>query len=157
MSTQFDDLAQLESDLCENILLCKKEIPLPSTNPECMGVTDVEGEGNEDEAQLRLLHDLLQGNLQRCKHSIEQLNEAKQSMFNVSIYFVRISVVRGNRVHSVLPNRCPRWSSTGPPPVGGGQFGSSLANPLCDKKKCEICPKPRLRSLVILTRPNRLE
>ena len=83
LSTQFDDLTQLENDLCENILLCKNEIPAPRRAPECMGVDEEEEDG--EEAQLRLLHELLQGNLQRCKHGIEQLQEAKQSMFNVSI------------------------------------------------------------------------
>ena len=48
---------------------------------------DIEGEPSED-SQLELQHELLKGNLQRCEHSIEQLSEAKQSMFNVSINLV---------------------------------------------------------------------
>merc|ERR1719427_1842226 len=99
LSSQFDDLAQLETDLCESILLCKNEIPTPSLAPECMGVDETtEGEeADDDDQQLRLLHELLQGNLQRCKHSIEQLQEAKQSMFNLLEHKQKYTDIRRQR------------------------------------------------------------
>jgi len=33
--------------------------------------------------QLRVLHELIQGNIQRCQLSMEQLDEAKQTMLKV--------------------------------------------------------------------------
>ena len=83
LSSQFDDLSDLETEICRSLLFCKSEIPHPSMKVN----DDIEGEPSED-SQLELLHELLKGNLQRCEHSIEQLSEAKQSMFNVSINLV---------------------------------------------------------------------
>merc|ERR1719427_1056994 len=94
LSSQFDDLAQLENELCESIVLCKNEIPSPSMN-----VDDFEDESKvtSEDSQLRLLHDLLQGNLQRCKHSIDQLQEAKQSMFNLLEHKQKYTEIRRQR------------------------------------------------------------
>merc|ERR1711973_60769 len=89
LSSQFDDLAQLEHDLRESLVLCKNEIPSPNSEGECMdtGLFGNSDDSNHrldsEDSQLRMLHELLQGNLQRCQHSIEQLQEAKQSMFNL--------------------------------------------------------------------------
>jgi len=80
LSSQFDDLAQLEDYLCDDILLYKKEIPSPSENYQNF---EDDSTMTSEDSQLGLLHDLLQGNIQRCRHSIEQLQEAKQTMFNL--------------------------------------------------------------------------
>lgn len=80
LSLQFDDLVQLEGELCDEISLYKKDIPSPSVSSPNF---DVDEDVTSEDSQLRLLHDLLQGNIQRCKHSIEQLEEAKQTMFNL--------------------------------------------------------------------------
>lgn len=91
LSSQFDDLAQFEGDLCEDILLYKKEIPTPSENTQNF---EVEKEPSSEDSQLILLHDLLQGNIQRCKHSIEQLHEAKETLFNLLEHKKKIHEIR---------------------------------------------------------------
>ena len=71
---------QLEGELCDDILLYKDAIPSPSVSSSNF---DCDAKLTSEDSQLRLLHDLLQGNIQRCRHSIEQLEDAKQTMFNV--------------------------------------------------------------------------
>lgn len=96
LSSQFDDLAQLENDLRESLVLCKNEIPSPNIQSgECMGANtdEVDWRGSED-TQLQFLHELLHGNLLRCQHSIEQLQEAKQSMFTLLKHKQKFTEIR---------------------------------------------------------------
>lgn len=38
---------------------------------------------SEEDLQLRLMHELIKGSIQRCRCSAEQLEEAKKAMFKV--------------------------------------------------------------------------
>ena len=42
---------------------------------------------SEEDLQLHLMHELIQGSMQRCRCSVEQLKEAKTAMFKVYIGF----------------------------------------------------------------------
>lgn len=80
LATQLDDMITLENDICKEVLECKESIPLPSvSSPGYQNSQKLSGE----DRQLRLLHEIIQGNIQRCRYSIEQLDEAKQNMFKL--------------------------------------------------------------------------
>ncbi|XP_066918617.1 histone deacetylase complex subunit SAP130-like isoform X1 [Clytia hemisphaerica] len=82
LSSQFDDLVKVENGLCEEIIKCKEMIPTPNLNSPTSSYQNNENV-SEDDLQLRLIHELIQGSIQRCRCSTEQLEEAKSTMFKL--------------------------------------------------------------------------
>jgi len=86
MSSQMDDLCSLENDVCSKLYEFQRELPRPSKQymltAMCHDLQNGKRFASIDE-QLRVLHELIQGNIQRCQLSMEQLDEAKQTMLKV--------------------------------------------------------------------------
>ena len=107
ISSQFDDLAQLEADLRESLVTCKNEIPSPLGNDGesefdqgvGMDTSTVRSRdcNDSEDSQLQFLHELLHGNVLRCQHSIAQLQEAKESMFDLLQHRHKYTEIRRKR------------------------------------------------------------
>ena len=73
----------IEDEISAEFSMWKDKIRTPCGSPTSIHSTSLSGE----DAQLRLIHELIQGNIQRCKYSMEQLVETKQNLFKVKISF----------------------------------------------------------------------
>eukprot|EP00794_Sanderia_malayensis_P011328 gene11328-12514_t len=85
VSSQMDDLCSLESEVCNKLFEFQRELPRPSKHymiTACHDIQNGKKPATTDE-QLRVLHELIQGNIQRCQLSMEQIGEAKQTMLRV--------------------------------------------------------------------------
>jgi len=82
LSSQFDDLVSLENGICEEIQKFQEIIPQPSPSLPTSNYHNNENMSEED-LQLRLMHELIKGSIQRCRCSAEQLEEAKKAMFKI--------------------------------------------------------------------------
>ncbi|XP_065055972.1 histone deacetylase complex subunit SAP130-like [Rhopilema esculentum] len=87
ISSQMDDLCSLENEVCNKLFEFQRELPRPSKQfmltALCHDLQNGKRHASVDE-QLRVLHELIQGNIQRCQLSMEQLVEAKQTMLRVT-------------------------------------------------------------------------
>lgn len=72
-----------EKEICDEILDIKEELPLPKASSPLSYHNNVKL--SSEDVQLRLIHELLQGNIQRCSYSVQHLNEAKETMFQVEL------------------------------------------------------------------------
>jgi len=81
LSDQLHDMMDFEKEICDEILDIKEELPLPKASSPLSYHNNVKL--SSEDVQLRLIHELLQGNIQRCSYSVQHLNEAKETMFQV--------------------------------------------------------------------------
>ncbi|XP_065645028.1 histone deacetylase complex subunit SAP130 [Hydra vulgaris] len=82
LTTQIDDLISIEDEISAEFANWKDKIRTPCSSPTSIHSTSLSGE----DAQLRLIHELIQGNIQRCKCSMEQLVETKQNLFKALVH-----------------------------------------------------------------------
>ena len=87
----------LENGICDEILKCKDIIPKPSFDSPTSSYRHNNENLSEEDLQLRLMHDLIQGSIQRCRCSVEQLEEAKTAMFKVNLFQKNVSRMNKRR------------------------------------------------------------
>ena len=89
-SCAFHIQVSMEEEVSSTLLDCQVSLPRP-----VKGSPHHHQNKSSEDNQLRILHDLIQGNIQRSRLSIEQLDEAKTSMLKVSNIVFIVLLIEG--------------------------------------------------------------